>query len=184
MRRSKEGRTIVAGLLIKPMQSGDAASVYEALNEHGIGKPLDYIERCWQEQDPGRRTTLIAWHEERFAGWLHLLQTSVYPPFAEQGIPEINNFDVVPARRRLGIGNALMDAIEARAFERSAKVGIGVGLYHAYGNAQRLYAKRGYIPDGRGIADHGVPVEPETTVYVGHELALWLIKERPAGSAT
>ena len=29
-------------------------------------------------------------------------------------------------------------------------VGIGVGLYPDYGSAQRLYIKRGYLPDGHG----------------------------------
>ncbi len=42
--------------------------------------------------------------------------------------------------------DALMDAAEARAAERSAIVGLGVGLYADYGSAQRMYARRGYLP--------------------------------------
>lgn len=44
-----------------------------------------------------------------------------------------------------------MDAIEQIAFEKYGIVGVSVGLYYDYGNAQLLYVKRGYIPDGRGI---------------------------------
>ncbi|MGG3506163.1 GNAT family N-acetyltransferase [Paenibacillus lautus] len=162
---------------IQQMNSDDIELIYRELNEHDIGKPLEYIEKCWQENVEEQRITLVAMNENKFAGWLHLLSKSIYPPFLEKGIPEINNFDVVPSKRRLGIGNALMDAIEEIAFKKYRLVGIGVGLYYDYGNAQRLYAKRGYITDGRGISNNGIQVEPGSNVYVGHELALWLTKE-------
>lgn len=28
---------------------------------------------------------------------------------------------------------------------------LGVGLHSGYGNAQRMYGKRGYVPDGSGV---------------------------------
>lgn len=163
---------------IRQMNSEDVEAVFQGLADHHIGKPLDYIQRCWEENESGERITLVALYEGSFAGWLHLLSESGYSYFAEKGIPEINNFDVVPTRRRLGIGNALMDAIEQIAFEKHSLVGIGVGLFHTYGNAQRLYAKRGYIPDGRGIMDGNEQVQLGSYVHVGHDLALWMIKER------
>ncbi|MDU0206343.1 GNAT family N-acetyltransferase [Paenibacillus sp. PFR10] len=163
---------------IRQMKSEDIDVVFQALKDHNIGKPLDYIKRCWEENYSGERVTLLALNDQKFAGWLHLISKSNYPYFEEQGIPKINNFDVVPSLRRLGIGNALMDAIEQIAFEKYGIVGIGVGLYYDYGNAQRLYAKRGFIPDGRGIINEGKQVEPGSHVLVGHDLALYLIKER------
>lgn len=44
-----------------------------------------------------------------------------------------------------------MDIAEKIAFERSDEVCIGVGLHGGYGSAQRMYVKRGYIPDGSGV---------------------------------
>ncbi|RAP74301.1 GNAT family N-acetyltransferase [Paenibacillus montanisoli] len=163
------------------MISDDVDLVFHALEEHYMGKPLDYINKCWEENKSGARITLIALYDQKFAGWLHLLSTSYYPYFVDEGIPEINNFEVVPTLRRKGIGNALMDAIEQISFDKYGIVGIGVGLYYDYGNAQRLYVKRGYIPDGRGVFYEGKYAEPGRFVQIGHELALYLTKEKPAG---
>ncbi|NRF95994.1 GNAT family N-acetyltransferase [Paenibacillus frigoriresistens] len=172
-----EGSFMKSLIQIRQMNSEDVEFVFQGLVENNIGKPFDYIKRCWDENETGERSTLIAIYDQKFAGWLHLLSKSIYPYFVEQGIPEINNFDVVPSRRRLGISNALMDAIEEIAFDKHGIVGIGVGLYNDYGNAQRLYAKRGYTPDGRGIISEGNQVEPGSSVFVGDDLALWLIKK-------
>jgi hypothetical protein len=44
-----------------------------------------------------------------------------------------------------------MDAAKQPARNRGiATLGITVGLFDEYGLAQRLYGRRGYIPDGRG----------------------------------
>ena len=76
---------------------------------------------------------------------------STYAPFAETGIPEIQDFNVLPEFRRRGIGTRLMDRAEQRVARRCDTVGIGVGMYADYGHAQRLYVLRGYVPDGRGL---------------------------------
>ena len=65
--------------------------------------------------------------------------------------PEIVDFGVLEKYRRRGIGNKLMDIAEKIAFEYSNIVYLGVGLHHGYGSAQRMYVKRGYIPDGTGV---------------------------------
>jgi GNAT superfamily N-acetyltransferase len=166
-------------VFIRRMTSEDIDFVWKALHDHGIGMSLDYIQRCWKENTAGTRITLVALHNNAFAGWLHLLSESHYPHFKEWGIPEINNFDVVPSLRRQGIGSALMDAVEQIAFAHHNVVGIGVGLYRDYGSAQRLYVKRGYVPDGRGIAYANTQVEPGAYVQVNDELVLFLTKERP-----
>jgi GNAT superfamily N-acetyltransferase len=163
---------------IRRMNGDDPETIFQALEEHKMGKRMEYIRRCWNENLSEERITLIATYDMLFAGWLHLLSNSDYPYFAEHGIPEINNFEVLPPFRKQGVGTALMDAIEQEAFEKYGIVGIGVGLYYDYGNAQRLYAKRGYIPDGRGVFYEGKQAEKGSYVQVGHDLALFLTKEK------
>lgn len=60
--------------------------------------------------------------------------------------------------------------------ERSLKVGICVGLYDAYGLAQRLYAKRGYLPDGRGACHCFTPLQHGETITLDHDHLIWLVK--------
>ncbi|MDF2650361.1 MAG: acetyltransferase [Paenibacillus sp.] len=123
--------------------------------------------------------TLLAYYQGQFVGSLHLLATSHYPYFVENGIPEINDFNVIPPFRKLGIGDALMEAIEEIAFAKHGIVGIGVGLYQSYGSAQRLYAKRGYIPDGRGVMYQQQPVIPGALACVDDDLNLYFTKVKP-----
>ena len=44
-----------------------------------------------------------------------------------------------------------MDIAEQIASGYSDVVYLGVGLHSGYGSAQRMYVKRGYIPDGSGV---------------------------------
>jgi GNAT superfamily N-acetyltransferase len=171
------------GMQIRAMESDDVSAIFHAIEHQDISKRLEYIARCWEENITGQRITLVAFYDGQFAGWLHLLSQSNYPYFQQKNIPEINNFDVVPAYRRKGIGNALMEAIEQIAFEKYGIVGIGVGLYPSYGSAQRIYARRGYIPDGRGITYENVIVKPGSMVRVDDELVLYMTKEVPQASS-
>ena len=40
---------------------------------------------------------------------------------------------------------------ERVALSRMSEMGIGVGLHPVYNAARRLYGRRGYVPDGRGV---------------------------------
>ncbi len=45
----------------------------------------------------------------------------------------------------------MTDIAENLATELSATVFLGVGVHSGYGSTQRMYIKRGYIPDGSGV---------------------------------
>ena len=114
--------------------------------------------------------------EGLFAGYLTVCWISGYAPFRAAGIPEIVDLNVLPRFRRRGIGSALMDTAELLISTRSDHAGLGVGLYDGYAAAHRMYLRRGYLPDGRGVAYRGVTVEPLTAVRVDDDLALMMTR--------
>lgn len=155
---------------IRQGESRDAPAMAAAFHK------LETYERYFQEQEGGRRTVLVAFLADIFVGYLTISWGPPAGPLPEAHIPEIQDFNVIAAYRRRGIGTALMDEAERRVAERSAVAGIGVGLYADYGPAQRMYVKRGYVPDGRGLLYDGRVVEPGTQVRVDDSLTLQLLK--------
>lgn len=158
------------------LRAEDPPAIARAFAAIGWDKPEAQYVRYLDEQTAGERAVLVARVAGAFAGYLTVLWETGYAPFREAGVPEIQDFNVLPGYRRQGIGTALMDAAEALIAERSAVAGIGVGLYPDYGPAQRLYVLRGYVPDGRGIAWKQVQTIPGQPVQVDDELALYLTK--------
>ena len=125
----------------------------------------------------GRRHVVIAWEGLRPLGYGNLRWTPGYEPFRAAGIPEINNLGVDVTVRNRGVCTAIIGHFEDRAREAGrAVMGIGVGLYPDYGPAQRLYAKLGYRPDGRGIAYNERTVAAGETVRLDDDLVLWMTK--------
>jgi len=169
--------------VIRPLELQDIRAIVEAFAHADWPKPAEQYHRYLSEQDQGWRDVHVAFDAGRFTGYLTIIWESTYPPFRAEGIPEIVDFNVLPHVRRCGIGTQLMDLAEGRIIERAAVAGIGVGLYADYGAAQRLYVRRRYVPDGRGIAYDGQPVTPGAMVHVDDSLVLYFTKTlRPAGA--
>jgi len=164
---------------IRRLERGDCRAIAEAFQRIGWSshKPLFQYEQYFAEQESGERDVLVAFDRGVFAGYLTIVWRPQYEPFRTKGIPEVQDFNVLPAFRRRGIGTALMDRAEQEISARSSIVGIGVGMYSDYGNTQRLYVKRGYVPDGRGLTYGGKVLEPmESTVNDDH-LVLYFTKQ-------
>lgn len=163
-------------LQITHLRADDPLVFQGAFDAIGWNKPAAQYERYLEEQAGDIRPVLVARTDDVFAGYITVLWQTGYAPFREAGIPEIQDFNVLPRFRRQGIGSALMDAAEALIATRSKLAGIGVGLYSDYGPAQRLYVLRGYVPDGLGIAAEQVQVRPGQVVRVDDELALYFTR--------
>jgi ribosomal protein S18 acetylase RimI-like enzyme len=130
-----------------------------------------------KEHHSGERIALLAIVDGAFAGYGSLLWSSCYAPFRDQGISEIQDLVVSETQRRQGIATALMITLEGRAqFRELKRIGLGVGLYADYGAAQRLYIKRGYVPDGRGLTYNYLPARAGLGYPVDDDLLLWLVK--------
>jgi len=163
---------------IGPLAAGDIAEIADAFAALGWNKPAAQYQRYLAEQAAGTRDVLVARGDGKFCGYVTVNWRPDYPPFRDAGIPEVQDFNVLPVYRRRGIGTRLMDEAERTAYARAAVVGIGVGLHHDYGAAQRLYVLRGYVPDARGITAHGRRVNWGDDVKVDDDLVLFLTKCR------
>lgn len=130
-------------------------------------------------QEKGARDVMVGWVGDEIAGHVTIKWQSDYPHFAQAGIPEINDLRVLERFRRQGVATRLVDEAERRIFRRAPAVGIGFGLYSDYGAAQKMYVRRGYIPDGHGLYCGTRPVLPGTDVRVDNDLVLYLVKVRP-----
>ncbi len=162
---------------VRPFEAADVETITAAFAAIGWNKPESLYRRYFEEQGRGERLVLVARLDGSFAGYLTIAWRPDYPPFARDRIPEVQDLNVLPACRRVGVATALMDEAERLVSARSPVLGIGVGLFVDYGPAQRLYARRGYVPDGEGIHYRLRPVTPYQEIMVDDDLVLSLTKQ-------
>ena len=72
---------------------------------------------------------------------------------------------------------ALMDTAERIASLYADTVYLGVGLHSGYGSAQRMYVKRGYVPDGSGVWYGDAVCPPYSDCCNDDSLVLFLSKK-------
>ncbi|HGC5654643.1 GNAT family N-acetyltransferase [Legionella pneumophila serogroup 1] len=167
-------------IVIKSLELSDIPALVDAFQKENWQKPVSLFEAYYQEQQHAERLVWLAYFQDQIAGYITLKWISQYEPFAQQKIPEIMDLNVLPSFRKLGIGSALLTAAEEKASSQCDLVGIGVGLYGGpdggYGQAQRLYVNRGYIPDGLGVTYGYKPTLPGQTYPLDDDLILWFTK--------
>lgn len=162
---------------IRLLNESDPAVISQAFQEQGWERSAEQYIHYLAGQRNGERVTLVAEVDGAFAGYVNVLWNSYYPSFREQGIPEINDFNVLMKYQRQGIGSQLMDRAEEVIQERTDTAGIGVGVFSDYGKAQILYAHRGYIPDGKGIHKHDRYIQPGDETIIDDDVVLYLTKK-------
>lgn len=167
---------IAARLQLRFMSPDDIDLMVKQFAVHNWSKPRSIFIHYLQEQERRERLVWVAFYEHDFAGYITLKWDSLYPSFKQQSIPEIMDLNVLPPYRNKGIASALLDLAEAEGFKHYPILGIGVGLYTDYGQAQRLYVQRGYIPDGMGVSYAYKTVKPGAMVCLDDDLILWFTK--------
>ncbi len=165
---------------VRLLEEGDAPSIAAAFQKMEWNKPGTQYERYFHEQVVGTRTCFVAAFDGQFAGYVTVNWQPTYAGFADLNIPEIQDLNVLTAYRRKGVASDLLDRAEAEVARLSGVVGIGVGLHPGYNAAQRLYVKRGYIPDARGITYRNRFVEEGASVVVDDDLIMHFTKQLPA----
>lgn len=138
-------------ITIRNMEHSDAQVITDAEIEQGWDASIEKFLVRLEDQKSGKAISLVAEYFGKPVGYINIYPNNSWGAFGGKGYPEIVDFAVLEKYRKHGIGTLLMDVAEKIAATYSNIVYLGVGLHSGYGSAQRMYVKRGYIPDGSGV---------------------------------
>ncbi len=161
---------------IRSMEPQDIKKFPMAFEKQGWYKPEEQFKLYFKEQENGKRSVFVATVEGEIAGYATLLPCDSCGPFRNKNMPVIVDFNVLERYQRQGVGTAIMDCIEEHVKTYSNVVCLGVGLHYGYGSAQRMYIKRGYIPDGSGVWYQNERLEQYAPCVNDDDLMLYLSK--------
>ena len=167
-------------LRIRDMEAADAQILNDEYTAQGWHPDIDYYRMRMREHAEGKCVALTAVYQGHPAGAVYVYFDAQEGPFKGKGWPVIVDFGVLMKYQRKGIGSRLMDAAEQIAAQHADTVCLGVGLCREYGTAQRMYVKRGYIPDGSGVwYQNKQCIQYESVCTIDDDLVLYLSKRLP-----
>lgn len=161
---------------IRSMAQGDAQIIFDTYLSYGWHPSLETYQNYYLDQEQNKRMVFIAEYEGNVAGLCTLVLDPTEGPWANKGYPEIVDLTVFFHVHNKGIGNKLLDVVEQEAAKRADMVYLAVGVHSGYGAAQRIYVKRGYIPDGSGVWYQGKNLEQYAPCCNDDDLLLFMSK--------
>lgn len=164
-------------ITIRNMENGDAQAITDAEIEQGWDASIEKYQKRLEDQRLGKAISLVAEYAGKPVGYINVYPHPAGGAFGGKGYPEIVDFGVLEKYRNKGIGKALMDIAEEIAATYADVVYLGVGLHSGYGSAQRMYVKRGYIPDGSGVWYQDKICRPYADCKNDDDLVLYLSKK-------
>ncbi len=170
----------LTALIIRPFTQADIPPIVAGEIAQGWhASPDKYLARL-QDAAQGRCIALCAELDGEPVGYINVYPDCTWGAFGNRGWPEIVDFGVLERVRGRGVGTALMDEAERIAARYADHVYLGVGLHSGYGSAQRMYVRRGYVPDGSGVWYGDRVCEPCAPCVNDDDLVLYLSKrQRP-----
>lgn len=166
---------ILDAINIRKIRKADISAISKMFIKQGWDGREVVLNQYFEEQKLGSRLVIVAEYKESIVGYVTLLTKANQGPFKDK-YPEVADFNVFEEYQQFGIGNKLLENIENKAMSFSEIITIGVGMHKGYGPAQRLYVKRGYIPDGTGIWYKNKNIEINDNCVNNDELAIYLSK--------
>lgn len=163
-------------IVIRKLTETDAQVITEEEIKQGWDASVDKYLLRLKDMKEQKAVALVAEYQGSVAGYVNLY-FHAGGPFQDTEYPEIVDFGVLEKFRRHGIGSKLMDTAEKLATKYGNTVCLGVGLHSGYGSAQRMYVKRGYVPDGSGVWYQWKVCGQYADCCNDDELVLWLSKE-------
>jgi GNAT superfamily N-acetyltransferase len=136
---------------IRPLRADELALVLDGLQHRS---PTQHRSR-FDRQARGDFTYLIAWEAGAPVGHVGIDwpdDRELTTTLEGRGRPSVHDLVVLPARRRRGIGRALMMELERRVRDRGMPViQLDTGLDEGYAAARSLYRSLGYVELPRSL---------------------------------
>lgn len=164
-------------LIIRDLTTDDIPEIVAGERAQGWNATPDKYEMRLRDQAAGKCVALVAEVDGHAVGYINVYPNAQEGPLGGRGYAEIVDFGVLERCRRCGVGTRLMDCAEEIAFTYADTIYLGVGLHSGYGSAQRMYVKRGYIPDGTGVWWQDKPCEPYAPCCNDDDLVLYFTKK-------
>ena len=161
---------------VRSMVPEDAKILYDTYLSYGWHPEIETYESYYREQEGGVRLVFIAEYDGDVKGQCTLVLHPSEGPWGGKGIPEIVDLTVFFDIHGKGIGTKLLDVAESEASKISDTVFLAVGVHSGYGPAQRIYVKRGYIPDGSGVWYQGKVLDQYAPCVNDDDLLLFMSK--------
>jgi GNAT superfamily N-acetyltransferase len=169
-------------LTFRVVQPHEIGQVEQEVQEAFFSGDEATIHAHFADHENGASTTILGYEAGRLVGIVTIRWQCRYPLFRERQIPLIQNIEVRYEDRGRGLGGRMLARAEQEIARRSPLAGLVVGISEDYGPAQRLYARRGFLPDGRGLCRQYTPLKVGDVVTVDHDLLLWLVKDVSHGA--
>lgn len=163
-------------LLIRNMKPEDSRIFYDTYLSYDWHPDITTYENYYKEQEEGKRKVFIAEYDREVCGLCTLVLNPTEGPWVGMGYPEIVDLGVFFHIHNKGIGNKLLDVAEQEAAKLADTVFLAVGVHSGYGAAQRIYVKRGYLPDGSGVWYQGKQLEQYAPCVNDDDLLLFMSK--------
>ena len=155
----------------------DLDMILSVARQMGGSCDVDYYRFSFGLKDVHEREVFLAEIRGEATGFVMLNHAPKYRFFQLEGLPEIQDLNVLPEYRRRGIGAALITYCENIVRSKGGDhIGIGVGLTALYGAAQRLYVRMGYVPDGFGMTYDRRIVRHGELCTADDDLSLMMVK--------
>lgn len=163
-------------IVVRSMKPEDSQIIYDTYLSYDWHPDITTYETYYKEQEEGQRKVFIAEYEGEVVGLCTLVLNPTEGPWVGMGYPEIVDLGVFFHIHKKGIGTKLLDVAEAEAAKLSDTVFLAVGVHSGYGAAQRIYVKRGYLPDGSGVWYQGKQLEQYAPCVNDDDLLLFMSK--------
>lgn len=161
---------------IRNMEKSDVEKIEEMFLQQGWDSRKEVLLNYLIEQELAQRWMFIAEIKGEVAGYVTLIPLAKHGPYKDK-YPEIVDFNVFEKFQRQGIGNELLNEAELASKMLSDIITLGVGLHKGYGAAQRIYIKRGYVPDGTGVWFNNENIDINKPCINNDDLVLYLSKK-------